>query len=316
MRIVFMGTPPFAAAILQTLVGRHEVAAVFTRPDAVRGRGSALAPSAVKEAALEHGIPVLQPRTLRDGEALSALRDLAPEAICVAAYGMILPADVLELPAQGCLNVHASLLPRWRGAAPIERAILAGDDELGVCIMRMDTGLDTGPFCLESRVPALGRTAEQLAGLLAAEGAGLLLSALDALAKGDLSWRAQDESLVTYADKLVKGELDVAADDGAERFARKVRASSAGHPARLVIEGRQVTVEDAVVADEAACALVEDLVPGQARFAAKRLVLRCAQGAVEVRGLRPQGRSSMDARAFCAGIQQVKGRVLSWQSIR
>ena len=166
MRVVFMGTPRFAAEILDELAEFHEIAAVYTRPDAVRGRGKALAPSPVKEVAERRGFPVRTPRTLRDAEVLSELAAFAPDVICVAAYGAILPKDVLDLPPFGCLNVHGSLLPRWRGAAPIERAILAGDEEIGVCIMAMEEGLDTGDYCVCRSLPAGSRTAAELLSLI------------------------------------------------------------------------------------------------------------------------------------------------------
>ena len=146
MRVVFMGTPDFAASILIELKEQHDVVAVYTRADAVRGRGKKLVPSPVKEVALGANIPVFEPRTLRDEAEVERLRALDPDVICVAAYGMILPQAVLDIPKHGCLNVHASLLPKYRGAAPIERAILNGDDEAGVCIMRMEAGLDTGDY--------------------------------------------------------------------------------------------------------------------------------------------------------------------------
>lgn len=168
MRVVFMGTPRFAAEILDELAEFHEIAAVYTRPDAVRGRGKALVPSPVKEVAERRGLPVRTPRTLRDAAVLSELAAFAPDVICVAAYGAILPKEVLDLPPFGCLNVHGSLLPRWRGAAPIERAILAGDEEIGVCIMAMEEGLDTGDYCVCRSLPAGSRTAAELTEELAA----------------------------------------------------------------------------------------------------------------------------------------------------
>ena len=148
MRVVFMGTPSFAVPSLDALIGRHEVVAVYTRPDPLRGRGRHRMASAVKERALEAGIRVEQPGTLRDTGCVDVLRSFRPDVIVVAAYGVILPPDVIDLPSHGCLNVHASLLPRWRGAAPIQRAILAGDATTGVSIIRMEAGLDTGPWCL------------------------------------------------------------------------------------------------------------------------------------------------------------------------
>ncbi len=173
-----MGTPRFAAEILDELAEFHEIAAVYTRPDAVRGRGKALVPSPVKEVAERRGLPVRTPRTLRDAAVLSELAAFAPDAICVAAYGAILPKEVLDLPPFGCLNVHGSLLPRWRGAAPIERAILAGDEEIGVCIMAMEEGLDTGDYCVCRSLPAGSRTAAELTEELAALGASALLTAV------------------------------------------------------------------------------------------------------------------------------------------
>ena len=167
MRVVFMGTPDFAASILIELKEQHDVVAVYTRADAVRGRGKKLVPSPVKEVALGANIPVFEPRTLRDEAEVERLRALDPDVICVAAYGMILPQAVLDIPKHGCLNVHASLLPKYRGAAPIERAILNGDDEAGVCIMRMEAGLDTGDYCICRSCQIAGMNAERLTGELA-----------------------------------------------------------------------------------------------------------------------------------------------------
>ena len=178
MRVVFMGTPEFAATILEDLSQQHEVAAVYTRPDAVRGRGRKLEPSPVKRTAERLGLPVLEPRTLRDEAVQAELASFEPDVICVAAYGAILPKAVLDLPPFGCLNVHASLLPRWRGAAPVERAILAGDAVAGVCIMRMEEGLDTGAYCVCRTARIDGKTAPELTDELANLGSHALLTAL------------------------------------------------------------------------------------------------------------------------------------------
>ncbi|RFT90937.1 methionyl-tRNA formyltransferase, partial [Adlercreutzia equolifaciens] len=242
MRVVFMGTPRFAAEILDELAEFHEIAAVYTRPDAVRGRGKALVPSPVKEVAERRGFPVRTPRTLRDAAVLSELAAFAPDVICVAAYGAILPKEVLDLPPFGCLNVHGSLLPRWRGAAPIERAILAGDEEIGVCIMAMEEGLDTGDYCVCRSLPAGSRTAAELTEELAALGASALLTALAQAEGGNLRWVAQDEALVTYAEKIAKGELNLDPAESAVANDRRVRASGAAHPARAVVAGRPLTV--------------------------------------------------------------------------
>ena len=259
-----MGTPRFAAEILDELAEFHEIAAVYTRPDAVRGRGKALVPSPVKEVAERRGFPVRTPRTLRDAAVLSELAAFAPDVICVAAYGAILPKDVLDLPPFGCLNVHGSLLPRWRGAAPIERAILAGDEEIGVCIMAMEEGLDTGDYCVCRSLPAGSRTAAELTEELAALGASALLTAL-----------AQAEALVTYAEKIAKGELNLDPAESAVANDRRVRASGAAHPARAVVAGRPLTVLAARVADDAPA---DRLGSGAAALLANRLLLGCAEG--------------------------------------
>ena len=209
MRVVFMGTPDFAASILIELKEQHDVVAVYTRADAVRGRGKKLVPSPVKEVALGANIPVFEPRTLRDEVEVERLRALDPDVICVAAYGMILPQAVLDIPKHGCLNVHASLLPKYRGAAPIERAILNGDDEAGVCIMRMEAGLDTGDYCICRSCQIAGMNAERLTGELADKGAYALLSALYDVEHGVQRWVKQAEEDATWAPKIEKGELNL-----------------------------------------------------------------------------------------------------------
>lgn len=307
MRIVFMGTPAFAADILEQLIPHHEVVAVYTRPDAVRGRGKTLVPSPVKEVAQRHGLEVRTPRTLRDSQVQADLAALHPEAICVAAYGAILPKEVLDIPPYGCLNVHGSLLPRWRGAAPIERALLAGDEEVGVCIMAMEEGLDTGDYCVRRAIPAAGQTAASLTVELADLGAQALLVALSQVEAGHAAWVVQDESRVTYAEKIAKGELDLDPQESAAVNERRVRASSEAHPARCIIGERPVTVLSAVVAPaEVAVA------PGQAQFMAKKLYLGCAQGVLEVLEVKPDGKRAMEAKAFAAGVPVLRGAEGAW----
>lgn len=317
MRIVFMGTPVFAAAILEELAQQHEVVCVYTRPDAVRGRGSATAASPVKQMAERLQLPVRTPKTLRCEEEQRALAELAPDAVCVAAYGAILPPEVLEIPRLGCLNVHASLLPRWRGAAPVERAILAGDAETGVCIMRMEEGLDTGAYCVCRTADVGDKGAEALTDELAVLGAKALLTALAHVEDGVASWTEQDESHVTYAAKVEKHELLLAPGDTAVQAARKVQASSSAHPARCAIAGRGVQVlearlvrEDDAVAEQAAA-----LAPGQVLFMQKRLLLGTSQGALEVLRVKPEGKQAMEAKAFAAGIQNIKSGNVTWGAL-
>lgn len=313
MRVVFMGTPKLAADILVEIAQQHEVVCVYTRPDAVRGRGAKLEPSPVKAAAERLGIPVRTATSLRDAEEQAHLAELAPDAICVAAYGSILPREVLEIPRYGCLNVHASLLPRWRGAAPIERAILAGDEQTGVCIMRMEEGLDTGPYCVRRATEVEGKSAAELTDELANLGARALLTGLSVVEQGGAEWTFQDDAAATYAEKLAKDELYPDPAEPAAAMVRKVLASSEAHPARAVIAGRSATVERvALPDDERAAALCDGLEQGAVRFAAKRLFLGTGDGAVEVLSLKPDGKKSMDARAFAAGVQGIKAGGCTW----
>lgn len=304
-----MGTPDFAAAILEQLISHHEVVAVYTRPDAVRGRGKRLEPSPVKQVAEAAGIPVHCPRTLRDEAVQADLAALNPDVICVAAYGAILPSEVLAIPAHGCLNVHGSLLPRWRGAAPIERAILAGDEEVGVCIMAMEEGLDTGDFCVCLSIPAEGATTASLTAELADLGASALLAALTQVEAGRVAWVSQDTEAVTYAEKIAKGELNLDPAVSAVVNDRRVRASSIAHPARAVIGERPLTVLACRLPEEAAPA---DLRCGRAALLANRLYLGCAEGALEVIEVKPDGKRAMDARSFAAGVPALRGEEGTW----
>lgn len=234
MRLVFAGTPEFARIALNALLAAgHEIPLVLTQPDRPAGRGLKLTPSPVKQLALDAGIAVAQPRSLRlDGrypedaqDARERLLQAAPDVMVVAAYGLILPQWVLDLPRLGCLNIHASLLPRWRGAAPIQRAIEAGDAQTGVTIMQMDAGLDTGDLLLERVLPiAAQQTAAQLHDALALAGAQAIQDALQALAGSGLAARPQPEDGVTYAAKLEKAEAALDCSLDAEVLARRVRA--------------------------------------------------------------------------------------------
>ena len=319
MRIVFMGTPDFAVPSLRAVAGKHEVLAVFTRPDAASGRGGKLLPSPVKAAALELGIPVETPRSLRDPQAQARLRELEPELIVVAAYGCILPPEVLETPRYGCLNVHASLLPRWRGAAPVQRAILAGDEVTGVCIMRMEQGLDTGDWCLASAVAVGDRNAQELSDVLASEGAKLLLKAIEQLQDGSISWNVQDDAFSCYAAKIEKAELLLDPAVSVQDNLRRVRASNDAAPARALVCGRPITVQEA-----SPCGLsdkrspLEDrsaetscptpavtLEPGEVALERKRVLLGAADGAFALLQVKTDGKKAMPAAAWRAGLHDV-----------
>ena len=226
MRIVFAGTPEFAAEHLKALLASpHDIVAVYTQPDRPAGRGQKLMPSPVKQLALEHGLPVLQPPTLRDPQAQAELSALAPDLMVVVAYGLILPQAVLDIPRLGCINSHASLLPRWRGAAPIQRAIQAGDAESGVTVMRMEAGLDTGPMLLKVSTPIDARdTGGSLHDRLAQIGPHAVIQAIAGLAAGTLQGEVQDDSLANYAHKLDKNEARIDWSLPAIELERLVRA--------------------------------------------------------------------------------------------
>jgi methionyl-tRNA formyltransferase len=226
LTVVYAGTPEFAVPALEAIVAAgHRVGAVYTQPDRPAGRGRALAAPPVKRRALELGLPVSQPATLRDPAAVAALAALAPDVIAVAAYGLLLPAEVLAIPRLGCVNIHASLLPRWRGAAPVQRALLAGDTVTGVSIMRMAAGLDTGPVYLVERVPIGPRdTAQRLTAELAEVGARALVAALDALEHDRAEAVPQPTEGATYAPKLTKHEALIDWTQSADAIDRQVRA--------------------------------------------------------------------------------------------
>ena len=225
MKIIFAGTPQFAASALAALHKEHQIVAVLTQPDRPSGRGMQLTASPVKQLALQHGLPVLQPVTLKTEEAQHVLAALDADVMAVAAYGLILPKAVLQLPRYGCLNIHASLLPRWRGAAPIQRAILAGDNETGITIMQMDEGLDTGDMLLRHVCPiAANETAETLHDKLAGMGATSILEALRLLQDNKLKPIKQNKDEASYAAKLTKSEAQIDWRQDARQIERAVRA--------------------------------------------------------------------------------------------
>lgn len=306
MRVVFMGTPAFSVPSLRALAREHEVVLVVTRPDAVRSRGKRLEPSPVKVAAEELGLPVLETSRMTP-EALDALRAADADVFCVAAYGCILPEAVLTMTPLGCVNVHASLLPRWRGAAPIQRSILAGDAETGVSIMRIGQGVDTGDYCAQAATTVAGKTADELTAELAEMGGELLVEVLPAIADGTAVWTVQDESKVTHAAKIAKEELRLDPVVSALENARRVLASSDAAPARCVLAGKPARVLAAVVSDASP-------VPaeGQITCAGKRVLLGCADGALELVSVKPDGKRAMPATAWVAGLQ---GKAGSWERL-
>jgi methionyl-tRNA formyltransferase len=251
MRVVFAGTPDFSVPTLQALLdSRHSVVAVYTQPDRAAGRGRKVSPSPVKQLALQHHIPVYQPVRLTTRDDQLELAALEADLMIVVAYGLILPQAVLNLPRLGCVNLHASLLPRWRGAAPIQRAILAGDSESGVCLMRMEAGLDSGPVLAEVRTDiAADDTAGSLHDRLSQLAAELLAAHLDDLELGVLAPTPQDESLVTYARKLDKSEAAINWQLDAMQLERQVRAFNPWPVAQAKYQGQALRIWSANAID-------------------------------------------------------------------
>ena len=296
MRIVFAGTPGFAVPSLHAAMSKGDVVAVYTQPDRPAGRGRGLQPSMVKQAALEAGIEVRQPDNLRSREAREALRALKPDLMIVVAYGLILPQSVLDIPVHGCWNVHASLLPRWRGAAPIQRAIEAGDTETGVCLMKMEKGLDTGPVLLRANTdirPAEtgGELTERLSGM----GAQVLGDGLGLLRIGLLpSARVQDEDGVTYARKLEKHEAKLDWSETAVQLADKVRAFNPWPIAEAMLAGERVRIHGAVAVPGG-----EGVAPGTIVGATREgLDVATGHGLLRIRVLQREGGKAITAADY------------------
>jgi methionyl-tRNA formyltransferase len=300
LRLGFAGTPEFAVPALEALLhSRHRVAAVFTRADRPAGRGRTLQFSAVKRHAALAGLELYQPASFKTDEALAALRGLALDALVVVAYGLILPPAALALPELGCFNIHASLLPRWRGAAPIQRALLAGDATTGVTIMRMEAGLDTGPMLNSRVVPIAAReTAGSLHDRLAQVGADLIVPTLDAAASGTLLEIPQPAHGVTYAQKIDKAEALIDWRSPAASILRQVRAFNPWPVAETRLHGAQLRIWDAELAPPSAAGPAS-APPGTVLAACGDGVdVACGSGALRLERLQLAGRKAMDAREF------------------
>ncbi|MEC5385121.1 methionyl-tRNA formyltransferase [Uliginosibacterium sp. H3] len=302
MRIAFAGTPEFAASALQALLAAgFDVPLVLTQPDRPAGRGMSLHASAVKQVALGAGIAVDQPEKLRTPEQQQSLRDCAPEVLVVAAYGLILPQAVLDIPRLGCLNIHASLLPRWRGAAPIHRAIEAGDAETGITIMQMDAGLDTGAMLSMRSLPILASdTTASLHDKLAALGGEMIVAALRALEKGELAAVPQPAEGVTYASKIAKSESALDFSQSAIVLARRLRAFDPFPAGAASVNGVTIKLWAAEVVDEA-----RDRT-GQAgevlEVSDAGVVVACGEGALRLTELQKPGGKRLPVREFLRGF--------------
>jgi methionyl-tRNA formyltransferase len=307
LRLAFMGTPDFAAASLAEIVGAgHEVVAVYTQPERPRGRGQTLVKTPVHQLAEQFGLTVHTPESFRDPDVIAQFESLDLDAACVVAYGQILPQQALDAPRLGCLNLHASLLPRWRGAAPIQRAIMAGDEMTGVQIMQMEAGLDTGPVLMSEVVPISETdTAASLHDRLMSTGALLWPRTLAALERGSLNAAPQSEEGVTYAKKITREEARINWSKPASEVADHIRGLSPFPGAYFELPGdKPVRVKVHFAQPEAG-----EGEPGEALD--DSLLIACGRGAVRLIRLQREGKGVMDAKAFLNGVDVPKGTVLA-----
>jgi len=304
-RLVFMGTPDFAATALRALIDAgHEILAAYTQPPRPAGRGHKLQPSPVQILAEANGIPVHSPVSLRKAPEQEAFRDLGADIGVVAAYGLILPRAILDAPRLGCLNIHGSLLPRWRGAAPIQRAMLAGDAETGITVMRMDAGLDTGPMLTKGVIPITpATTGESLHDAMAEMGARMIVEALPAFAAGRLTEIVQPEEGVTYAAKLTRADGDIDWRNDAIFIERQIRALNPRPGCRFAANGEVVAAISAT--------LVPDAVGTPGQVLDDRLTVACGSGGgVRLDRVRRPGKGAVEGSAFLRGFALPPGSVL------
>lgn len=309
MKLVYMGTPDFAVEALSALIDYgHEIKAVITQPDKAKGRSKALVPSPVKVKALEAGIPVYQPERVRDEDMVNKLRDINPDAIVVAAYGQILPESILNIPRYGCINIHASLLPKYRGAAPIEWAIIDGEKLTGVTTMYMEKGLDTGDIIQKKEVAIeADDTGESLTNKLKKAGAGLILTTLTALENGTATRTVQNDSESCYAKMLTKelGNMDF--KDSAHKLERLIRGLNPRPCAYTKICGRTVKIFGAAVKETD----VSSYTPGEIiEITKKSFTVACGKDALVIKRLQPEGKKPMDTAAYLNGNTLALGDIL------
>jgi len=301
LRIAFMGTPDFAVPALRALhEAGHEIVAVYSQPPRRAGRGKKLSPSPVQRVAEELGIEVRTPVSLKGQEEQAAFAALDLDVAVVAAYGLILPQAILDAPKIGCLNIHGSLLPRWRGAAPVQRAILAGDEETGITIMQMEAGLDTGPMLLKAATPIDAKTAGELTDELAMTGANLMVQYL--AAPSDHPAEAQDDTLATYASKIEKQEARIDFSQSAEQVERQIRAFNPQPGAFFEYQGDRYRILEAEISDAEGSA---------GRILDDHLLVGCGSGAIQPVTIQKAGKPAMNLKSFLNGTKILKGTILS-----
>lgn len=307
MDIVFMGTPEFAVPCLERLISDgHNVKGVFTQPDKPKGRGHKMQFPPVKECAVEAGIPVYQPLKMKDGEAISILENLKPELIIVVAYGKILPKEILDYPKYGCINMHASILPRYRGAAPIQWSVLNGEKISGVTAMQMDVGLDTGDMLLTKTVEiGENETAGELHDKLSVLGADVMSETIDLLLKGELKPEKQDDSESNYAPMLSKDLCPIDWNESAQKVHNKVRGLSPWPVATAKLGEKTIKIHKTAVSGKC------NATPGEVVVSDKKLVVACGEStSVEIIVLQTEGKKAMNASDFLRGNPIEKGIIL------
>lgn len=295
MKIIFMGTPDFAVPCLEKLIeAGHEIPAVFTQPDKPRGRKMVMTPPEVKVCAMDHGLTVFQPKTLRDGEAMKIIEEIRPDCIVVAAYGKILPKEILDLPRYGCINVHGSLLPKYRGSAPIQWSVINGEKETGVTIMQMAEGVDTGDMLYQKAIPIqIDDTAESMFDKLSVLGGEMIAEALDKLERGELRAEKQDETLATHAPMLDKTISEINWHKSALEVHNLVRGLYSWPIAQTTLHGKRLKIYRTSLgkgSGEAGSVISTD-----------PLTIACAEGSVVIEELQLEGKKRMDAKTFLIG---------------
>ena len=304
MKLIFMGTPDFAVPCLERLIeAGHEIAAVFSQPDKPRGRKMILTPPEVKVCALKHGLTVYQPKSLRNDEAMELIKEIAPNCIVVAAYGKILPKAMLDLPKYGCINVHGSLLPKYRGSAPIQWSVINGEKETGVTIMQMAEGVDTGDMLYQKAIPiGIDDTAESMFEKLSDLGGEMIVEALDLLEEGKLTPIKQDETLATHAPMLNKEIAVIDWNKSALEVHNLVRGLYSWPIAQTTLRGKKLKIYRTAVGKGS----------GEAGtvISTSPLTIACGEGAVVIEELQLEGKKRMDAKAFLIGHPlQIKEKI-------
>ncbi len=307
MRIVFMGTPEFAVPCLKALIDDgNEISGVFTQPDKPKGRGYTLTPPPVKVTALENGLTVFQPTTLKDGNVLEILKKLNPEMIVVVAYGKILPKEILDFSPYGCVNIHASLLPEYRGAAPIQWAVLDGKKKTGVTAMYMDIGIDTGDMLMKFETEiGEDETADELHDRLSELGAELIVKVVHSAKNGTLKREKQDDSKSCYARMLTKEMSKIDFSRSAQEIHNQVRGLNSWPSASAVLNGKRIKIHRTKLNDRNGKA-------GQV-LSLSPLIVACGSGAVEIVELQPEGKKKMTSQSFINGLHNVKADDLKFE---